>query len=98
MKLKENKKLLNELVKASSNPREFIESVMALQGQTADDVMAKFGTSRSHFYVMMHNFTKGHSVSPKTCVRLAKGLDIDPLILNRIITDYSMNKYLEANN
>ena len=95
MKLKNKKRLLNELVRESESPKEFIYSVMALQQQTGKDVVKDAGMTMQHFYVAMNNIARGASIGIKVCYKIAKGLDIDPIILNRVIADYNMNKYLK---
>ena len=97
MKLKNEKKLLDKLTKESANPKEFIYKVMALQGLSTKDLAQKSNITTTHFRVMMSHLLLGkESIGIKTCVKIAKGLDIDPFLLNRIITDYSMGKYLKS--
>lgn len=95
MKLKNKKRLLDELVRESESPKEFIYSVMALQRQTAKDVVKDADMTMEHFYVAMNNIAKGASIGVKVCCKIAKGLDINPIILNRVIADYNMNRYLK---
>mgnify|MGYP000249361804 CR=1 FL=1 len=96
MKLKNKKRLLQELARESSSPTDFIEWVMALQGQTVQDLCVKAGTTMAHYYVIKSQMKTGKSsIGPSLCTKLSRGLDIDPNILNRLIADYNMQKYLE---
>ena len=97
MKLKNKKELLEELARETTSPKEFIYAVMALQKQSAEDVVKNVDMTVAHFYVTMSQITKGQSISTKTCAKIAQGLDISPLILNRIVADYNMNNYLKIN-
>lgn len=95
MKLKNKKKLLNEISKEVDSPKEFIYAVMALQQQTADDVAEKAGITATHFYVAMSQISKGQSIGIKMCVKISNGLDIEPSILCRMVADYNLKCYLE---
>ena len=96
MKLKNKKRLLDELARESDNPKDFINSVMALQGQTAKDLVQNIDMTVDHFYVAMSSISHGQSIGIKVCAKIAQGLDINPLILNRLVADYNMNMYLES--
>lgn len=96
MKLKNKKRLLDELSKESKNPKEFIYSVMALQQQSAGDVVKDIDMTPAHFYVAMNQIEKGQVFGCKVCVKIAEGLDIDPTILNRLVADYNLKCYLEG--
>lgn len=41
MKVKNSKRLINELVRCSENPREFVYGIMALQNQSGNDVATR---------------------------------------------------------
>lgn len=97
MKLKNKTRLLHELAKEASNPKDFIYYVMALQQQTAESLLKDIEMSAAHFYVLMGTLSKGAGISPKLCNMIAKGLDIDPLLLYRVISDHTMNTYMEQN-
>lgn len=94
MKCKENKRLLNELVKTIENPKEFIYGIMALQKQTAEDVASAAGISPIHFYVTMSQLDSGRSIGPKICIGISKGLDIDPWILYQVVKKHELKCYL----
>lgn len=96
MKLKNKKRLLDELARSCASPKEFITYVMTLQGQTAADVIKDIDMTSAHFYVVMNTLSRGKSIGIKVCAKIAKGLDIDAHILNRLIADYSMNQYLNT--
>lgn len=96
MKLKNKKRLLDELARESENPKEFIRNIMALQQQTAESITQNIDMTPQHFYVMMSKFNNGQSIGVKTCVKIANGLDIDPITLYRVITDYSIRQYLNS--
>ena len=96
MKLKNKKRLLDELARESENPREFIQNIMALQNQTAESITKNIDMTPQHFYVVMNQFNSGQSIGVKTCVKIATGLDISPIILYRVITDYSIKQYLNS--
>ena len=96
MKLKNKKRLLDELARESENPKEFIRNIMALQQQTAESITQNIDMTPQHFYVMMSQFNNGQSIGVKTCVKIANGLDIDPITLYRVITDYSIRQYLNS--
>jgi hypothetical protein len=96
MKLKNKKRLLDELAKESENPKNFIYNVMALQQQAANDVAEKAGITTAHFYVAMNQISKGQSIGIKMCVKISNGLDIEPSILCRIVADYNLKCYLES--
>lgn len=95
MKVKNKARLLKELAKESKTPREFIEYVMALQNQTPEDVVKDIDMTLAHFYVAMSTIAHGANIGVKVCVKISKGLDIDPAILNRLIADYNLEKYLK---
>lgn len=94
MKVKYRKRLLDELIKSSDNPADFIRYVMELQNMSVEDVCKDIGLTAAHFYVVLSQCRQGKSIELKVCAKIAKSLDIDPKILNRIISDYNMNKYL----
>jgi hypothetical protein len=96
MKLKNKKRLLNELSKEVTSPKEFIYAVMTLQQQSVDDVVKDVGMTSAHFYVAMNQIEKGQGIGIKVCVKIAEGLDIDPAILNRIVADYNLKMFLEG--
>lgn len=98
MKLKNKKRLLSELAKESTSPREFIYNVMALQGQSAEDLVKDIEMTTAHFYVTMNQIARGGSIGVKVCAKISKGLDIDPFILNRLVAEYNLEKYLKASN
>ena len=93
MKCKNKLRLLKELADASDSPRDFIYYVMALQDQTATDIAEKSGITSQHFYVLMSQLKAGSGMGIETCCKLAKGLDIDPSILNRLIADYNLKMF-----
>ena len=95
MKVKNSKRLINELVRCSENPREFVYGIMALQNQSATDLAERMNMTQAHFYVTMNGFKKGNTVMPKTIVDLANGLDIDPFVLNSFVHSYALKVYLE---
>lgn len=94
MKLKNKARLLNELARSVESPKEFIKSVMVLQGQSVNDLTESANMTSEHFYVMMSQVSHGQSIGVKVCVKIVRGLDIDPHILYRIIADYELNNYL----
>ena len=96
MKLKNKKKLLNEISKEVDSPKEFIYAVMALQQQSAEDVCKNINMTREHFYVVMNQIEKGGGMGVKVCVKIAEGLDIDPVVLNRISADYNLKMFLKG--
>lgn len=96
MKLKNKKRLLNELSKEATNPKEFIYAVMALQQQSAEDVVKNVDMTSAHFYVAMNQIGKGQGIGTKVCVKIAEGLDIDPFVLNRMIADHNLKCFLEG--
>ncbi len=96
MKLKNKKRLLDELARESENPKEFIRGIMALQQQTAESITQNVDMTPQHFYVAMNQLNNGQSIGVKTCVKIANGLDISPIILYRVITDYSIKQYLNS--
>lgn len=96
MKVKNKKRLLDELAKSSENPADFIKYVMGLQDMSVNDVCKNTDITPTHLYVALHQCKHGQSIGIKVCAKIAKGLDIDPKILNRIISDYNMDKYLQA--
>lgn len=85
------------MTKGITNPKEFIYGVMALQTQTATDVISNIEMTAEHFYVVMNQLSQGQTIGVKTCAKIAKGLDIDPYILYRVVTDFEMTKHLEQN-
>jgi hypothetical protein len=95
MKVKNKTRLLKELAKESKTPKEFIEYVMALQNQTPEDVVKDIDMTIAHFYVVMCAMSHGANIGVKVCVKISKGLDIDPAILNRLVADYNLSKYLK---
>ena len=95
MKVKSSKRLINELVRCSENPREFVYGIMALQNQTATDLAARMNMTSTHFYVTMNGLKKGNTVLPKTIVDIANGLDIDPFVLNSFVHNHALKVYLE---
>ena len=96
MKVKYRKRLLDELIKSSDNPADFIRYVMALQKMSVEDVCRNIDLTTAHFYVVLSQCRHGRSIGLKVCAKIAQGLDIDPKILNRVISDYNMNKYLQT--
>ena len=92
--LKNNKTLLNALAKHADNPKDFIYQVMAIQNQSVWDLVKNIGITAPHFYVSMCNIAKGNTLLPALCVKISKGLGINPYILNRIIADYNLKMYL----
>ena len=95
MKLKNKTRLLNELAKEVENPKEFIRGVMALQNQDIDDFYAKSKITPQYFHVIMSQLRTGkQSIGTALCVKISRGLDINPFILNRIIGDYNLKRYL----
>ena len=94
MKIKDNPNLLAELASVC-NPIEFIKSIMTLQEQTGEDVAKAANMSIPHFYITLGRIkTDGVGITPELCVRLANALDIDPVILHRVICDYRIKCYL----
>ena len=98
MKVKNSKRLINELVRCSENPREFVYGIMALQNQSATDLAARMNMTSAHFYVIMNALKKGLTVTPKNMVDLANGLDIDPYVLNTFVHNHALKVYLESLN
>lgn len=97
MKCKDKKELLDTLMKEAENPKAFIYSVMALQGQTTREVSKLAGMSTAHFYVLMHVIESGKgSTGAETCERIAIALDIDPYILYRVISDYNWKCFIDG--
>lgn len=96
MKIKDKVRLLNELAKSVENPKEFIYCIMGLQHQQAADVVNSIDMEVSHFYVCISDLNKGKTINHKTCIELAKGLDIDPIILNSVISKFALKKYMET--
>lgn len=96
MKLKNKKRLLDELAKESENPKEFIQNVMALQHQTAENLTQNVSMTPQHFYVVMHQLSKGKSLGVETCTKIAQGLDINPITLYRVVADYCITQYLNS--
>ena len=96
MKCKNKLRLLKELAELSENPKDFIYYVMALQHQTAQDVIEKTEMTLAHFYVIMSQIEKGKGIGVKTCYKLSQGLDIDPTILNRVVADYNLKMYCKG--
>lgn len=98
MKCKNRTRLLKELADASETPIEFIYGIMALQKQTAKDLCSKTNMTKDHFHVIINTLKNGGSIGVKTCAKIAQGLDIDPYILYRLISDYNMKNYLDKLN
>jgi hypothetical protein len=96
MKLKNKKRLLQELINASEGPKDFIYTVMTLQRQSANDVAEKAGITSAHFYVAMNQIEKGQSIGIKLCVGIANGLDIEPSILCKIVAEHNLKCYLNG--
>lgn len=94
MELRNKKRLLKELADASEDPKSFIYNVMALQKQSAFDVVKKSGMTSEHFYVIMSQIAKGQTVGVKTSVKIANGLGIEPSILWRIVSEHTLKCYL----
>ena len=96
MKIRGKRKLLQELARECENPKEFIYSIMALQNQKGEDVAKGADMTIEHFYVFIGQIAKGKiGISPKLCIKLSKGLDIDPYILNRVIGDFNIKTHLQ---
>lgn len=96
MKIKGKRRLLQELARECENPKEFIYGIMALQNQKGEDVARAANMTIEHFYVFIGQIAKGKKgISPKLCIRISKGLDIDPYILNRVIGDFNIKTYLQ---
>ena len=99
MKLKNKTRFLNELARVSENPKDFIYACMALQNLTAFTLAERMDMTHQNFYVKMSQIGNGTcSLLPRTIVDISKGLDIPPEILNRVIADYTLNKYLNGIN
>lgn len=97
MKLKNKIRLLNELAKETSNPKEFIYACMALQNMSGGDLAKRMNMTSANFYVKMSQFESGsYSITIKTIIDISKGLDIPPAILNTIVANYNLNKYLDG--
>lgn len=96
MKIKGKRKLLQELARECENPREFIYGIMALQNQKVEDVARGADMTIKHFHVFIGRISKGkNGISPKLCIKLSRGLDIDPYILNRVIGDFNIKTHLQ---
>lgn len=95
MKLKNKTRLLKELAKESNTPIEFIEYIMALQQQNAHDLAEASGISIQHYYVIRSQLRNGQSIGTSLCVKLAKGLDINPAILNWVVAEYNLKLYMK---
>jgi plasmid maintenance system antidote protein VapI len=88
---------INELVKKTGTPSDFIKKLMEDKGLTASDVAFKMRISPSQIRVMLYYLRTGiRTIRPETCVKLARTLGIDPYILNRVIGDYSIKQYLKS--
>ena len=96
MKLKNKKKLLQELANASEDPKNFIYGVMSLQHQTASEIAQAAEITTAHFYVAMSQIEKGQSIGIKLCVGIANGLDIEPSILCKIVAEHNLKCYLKG--
>ena len=97
MKLNRKKRLLDNLAREVETPEEFIDAVMALQGQTPQDVADASGITRAYFYVILSGLRQNtSSIGVATIVKIAKGLDIDPYALNRVVSDYKLRVYLKT--
>lgn len=59
MKVKYRKRLLDELIKSSDNPADFIRYVMALQNMSAEDVCKDINLTTGHFYVALSQCRHG---------------------------------------
>ena len=69
---------------------------MTVQNLSIDDVSAVCGLTKAHLYVIAGNLKRGGSITAVTCEKIAKGININPLILNRVIADNNMKVYLES--
>ena len=98
MKLKNKIRLLNELARESENPKEFIQHCMSLQNQSVNDIVENIDMTAEHFYVALSNIANGGSIGIRVIVKISKGLDIDPNILNRLVADYNLKKHLNGVN
>lgn len=98
MKLKNKVRLLKELAANSENPKEFIYHCMALQNQTSEDIVRDIDMTSAHFYVAMNQIANGQFIGTKIIVNISRGLDIDPSILNTLVADYKLKKYLDGIN
>ena len=97
MRCKNRKRLLKEIAEGSENPNEFIQSIMALQGQTVTEISELAGITTAHFYVLMNQIKTGKgNMGPATCEKIATALDIDPYILYRVVVDYNWKRFMEG--
>ena len=98
MKIKNKKKLLKELAKGAENPKQFIKCIMILQNMEAKDVVKAANMSLDTFYAAICDIVKGTGMREEMCIRIAKGLDIDPCILTKVVYDYKIKLTLNKNN
>lgn len=98
MILKDRKKLLEELASGVNNPKEFIYGCMSLQSLTPEVFSKRADMTRTHFHVAINQLVNNGAIGIKTIVKISNGLDIDPKILNRVVADYKLNKYLNGIN
>ena len=91
MKIKRNAKIWAALAESCDTPGYFIKCVMALRNENAVSLSKKLNTTPA--YVAMVAGDKC-AVGFKACIRIANVLDIDPYLLARIWTDYSIRKLI----
>jgi hypothetical protein len=94
MKIQNKKRLIKEIANNCDNPWEFIRILMAMQNLNIDDVSEVCGLSTEHLYVMASGLRKGHGITVSTCEKVAKGINVDPYVLNRVVADHAMKMHL----
>lgn len=94
MIIQNKKRLIKEVANSCDNPWEFIKILMALQNLNIEDVSEVCGLSTAHLYVIASDLKRGHSITIRTCEKVAKGINVDPYILNRVVADHAMKMHL----
>lgn len=92
METKKHPKLLKELANSVSNPWEFVEALIALEGLSDTEAAEKIGISTQYLYVLRNEKKMGLKIGFK----ISEGFGINPQIFNRVIADYNLKVFQES--